>query len=75
MLDGLPGKEAIAGLVLVIERAAAKRKREDDSTREKERREPESGAARGQRCRQMTPARRARSAIFCARVRWGWSII
>jgi len=45
MLDGLPGEEAIAGLVLVVERAAAKRKREDDGTREKERREPEPGAA------------------------------
>src|SRR2546422_1416465 len=75
MLDGLPGEETIAGLVLVAERAASERKREDDGTREKERREPESGAARGLRCRQMTPACWARSAIFCARVRWGWSII
>src|SRR5262249_48013419 len=75
LLHGLPGEEAVARLVLIAQGTAAEGEGGHDGTREKQRRQPETGAARDCRCRQMTPARRARSAIFFARVRWGWSII
>src|SRR5262249_39843949 len=48
---------------------------EDHGARDEDRRQNKSGANWDGPLPQITPARRARSAIFFARVRWGWSII
>jgi len=81
VLDGLAGEQAIARLVLVVEGAPTQGQGEDHRACEKEGGQGESHVARGDPARsgaavggaavQITPARRARSAIFFARVRWG----
>ena len=80
VLNGLAGELAVARLVLAVERPPAQGQGEDHRTGEEESGKGESHVARGDAARsgaavgaavQITPARRARSAIFFARVRWG----
>jgi len=79
VLGRLPGKEAVAGLILMVEGPTAQGEGEDHRAHEKERGQSQDHVARGgaalgavapgRTAFQITPARRARSAIFFARVR------
>src|SRR4029450_5866403 len=71
VLDPLAREEREAGLVLVRQRAAPDRQAEQHERRHEQQRDQR----RRPTAAQITPARRARSAILRARVRCGMSII